>query len=234
MSQTLSKLPEVVPAGDAAVLILFSDEVSIEISARVHQLAWALEKKCLEGVRELIPARSSLMLEYDPLVLSFEEIRSVVEGTSAKGLGTSMLEGRLREIPVVYGGLYGPDLASVSQYHGMSDGDVVRLHSSVTYVVAALAFAPGQPSLIGLPAQLAMPRRESPRQLVPAGTLAITNQATIYTLAGPGGAMLVGRTHCKLFDPWSDPPTYLQPGDRVRFVPIAEDDYLGLGGVRAE
>ncbi len=227
-------MSRIVPAGNAAALVAFADEVSIEVNSQVHALARAIEEARQPGINEVVIAYCTLLVHYDPVILTFQEVRSMVERLLIQGLKPGVSESRLREIPTVYGGKYGPDLPYVAQYHHMAEEEVIRLHSGATYVVYMLGFAPGFPYMGGLPPQLVMPRLESPRQVVPAGTVAIANQATIYALNSPGGWMWLGRTPIRLFDPSADPPTYLMAGDRVRFVPISEEQYLELGGEKAE
>lgn len=132
-------------------------------------------------------------------------------------------ESRFIEIPVVYGGAGGPDLGEVARHAGLSEKQVVELHSSIDYVVWFLGFQPGFPYLGGLPEQLATPRRAEPRLQVPAGSVGIGGAQTgIYPLVSPGGWQLIGHTPLPLFDSKRDEPVLLRPGDTVRFVPQKE------------
>jgi len=132
-----------------------------------------------------------------------------------------MPEPREVEIPVVYGGEFGPDIGFVAAHTGLSEEEVVRLHTSVTYTVYMLGFAPGFVYLGGLPEALATPRLPTPRPSVPAGSVGIAGlQTGIYGLSTPGGWLLIGRTPLTMLDLNRQPPTLLQPGDRVRFVRI--------------
>lgn len=227
-------LPQVVPAGDAALLLIFAEEISLEVNARVRALAKTLGEKAVPGILESVVAYATLLVHYDPLRLSFEQVKAEVLQLAAATATVSDEEARLVEIPTVYGGAYGPDLPFVAQYHKMTEEEVLRIFNEATYVVYMLGFAPGNPYLGGLPPQLAMPRLESPRKRVPAGTVAIANQANIYSLTSPGGWHWLGRTPIKMFDPSREPPTYLQAGDRVKFIPISEEEYLRMGGEKAE
>jgi inhibitor of KinA len=130
---------------------------------------------------------------------------------------------RTVEIPVRYGGDFGPDLAGVARHAGISPERVVELHSSALYLVHFLGFSPGFPYLGGLPPELATPRLEVPRRLAPAGSVAIGgSHAGIYPMDSPGGWRIVGRTPLRLFDDAATPPALLAMGDHVRFVPIPE------------
>ena len=225
-----NSFPRVDPAGDAALLVTLGDEISLELNARVRALAQALEGRAVRGMREVVIAYATLLVFYDPLAATFEEVRDQVLALAGQTASVVVGEARLREIPTVFGGAYGPDLPSVAQRVGLSEDEVIREFTEATYTVYMLGFAPGNPYLGGLPPHLALPRLESPRERVPAGTVAIANQATIYSLTSPGGWRWLGRTYLKLFDPTADPPVLLQDGDRVRFVPISEEEYLRMGG----
>jgi len=229
-----NSLPQVIPAGDAALMAVFAEEIKPEINARVRALATALEDNAPPGIVESVVAFATLLVYYDPMLLSFEDARSIVLDLAARIDDVSEEQTRLVEIPTLFGGAYGPDIPWIAQYKGMSEEDVLKTFTDATYVVYMLGFAPGNPYLGGLPPQLAVPRLDSPRKVVPAGTVAIANQASIYSLNSPGGWRWLGRTPIKMFDPSRNPPCFLQAGDRVKFVPISEDEYFKLGGEKAE
>ena len=124
------------------------------------------------------------------------------------------------EISVRYGGADGPDLADVAARHGLTPADVVELHAGARYRVLFLGFAPGFAYMGGLPAAIATPRRPTPRERVPAGSVGIAGEQTgVYPLAMPGGWNLIGRTDARLFDPDRSQPALFRPGAVVRFVP---------------
>jgi KipI family sensor histidine kinase inhibitor len=139
-------------------------------------------------------------------------------GAGAAGARTA--DGAELTIPVRYGGAEGPDLAEVAARLRLTEDEVVRLHAGTVYRVFCMGFVPGFPYLGTLPAELALPRRSTPRLSVPAGSVAITGRQTgIYPAATPGGWHLVGRTDATIWDPRRDPPALLEPGARVRFQP---------------
>ena len=124
-------------------------------------------------------------------------------------------------IPVRYGGADGPDLLEVAERVGLASERVAELHASVVYRVAILGFMPGFAYLGELPQALRLPRRDTPRTRVPAGSVAIAGlQTAVYPAATPGGWHLLGRTDVRLWDIDRDPPAMLRPGDQVRFEPI--------------
>lgn len=217
------------PAGDSALVVEFSAEISPAITARVHALARALEDQGRPGLGEAVPTYRSLLLRYDPLTLSYAEVCSLAADALACSQIGEESSSRPVEIPTVYGGDFGPDIGFVAAHNGLTPDDVIRLHSAATYTVAMLGFAPGFPYLSGLPTRLATPRLSTPRQAVPAGSVGIAGSQTgIYPSATPGGWQLIGRTPLALFDPRRDPPALLRPGDRVRFVPIPAEEFARL------
>lgn len=212
--------PRILPAGDQALLVEFPSEVSRETNARVLGADTALRR--LPAVVETTPALRSVLVVYDPLRISFDALAEQAEACARAARPAAADEGRVHEVPVVYGGVDGPDLDEVAETCGLSADEVVRLHSEPTYHVFMLGFSPGYPYLGLLPPPLRLPRRASPRVRVPAGSVAIADAFVgIYPQETAGGWHVVGRTPLRLFDPARTPPALLSPGDRVRFVPTS-------------
>ena len=135
------------------------------------------------------------------------------------------------EIPVCYGGEFGPDLPFVAARAGLSEDEAARRHAAGEYRVHLIGFAPGFPYLGGLTAELAAPRRATPRERVPAGSVGIAGRQTgVYPLETPGGWQIIGRTPLRLFRLDADPPALLRTGDGVRFRAIAADEFEALRG----
>ncbi|ASJ00401.1 5-oxoprolinase subunit PxpB [Thermococcus gorgonarius] len=221
--------PELKPAGDSALLISFGETIDEEINERVHAIARAIEKAGFEWLVETVPAYSSLLVIYDPLKVTYAQVEASIKPLlNAEG---SAFEGRLVKIPVVYGGKYGPDIEFVAKHNGLTVDDVIEIHSRPVYRVYFLGFLPGFAYLGGMDERIATPRLEKPRLKVPAGSVGIAGKQTgIYPLESPGGWRLIGRTPLRLFNPAKEPPTLLQPGDRVKFVPIDESGFRELYG----
>ncbi|NJE10727.1 5-oxoprolinase subunit PxpB [Thermococcus sp. MAR1] len=214
------------PLGDSALLISFGEVIDEELNEKIHSLARAIEKANFEWLVEVVPAYSSLAVIYNPVLIDFESVKRAVEGVE---FTSERFEGKLVEVPVVYGGEYGPDLEFVAEYNGLSVDEVIEIHSRPVYRVYFLGFLPGFAYLGGMDDRIATPRLEKPRLKVPAGSVGIAGKQTgIYPLESPGGWRLIGRTPLRLFDPSKEPPTLLQPGDRVRFVPVDEDEFREL------
>jgi inhibitor of KinA len=225
--------PRVLAAGDSAAMAVLGDEMSLEMSRQVLALAQAVQDLRLPGVWDVVPAYCTLLVHYDPCLLSFEEVRSWIGWVTRRPLPTTTSAARLRNLPTAYGGEYGPDLTAVAERLRTTEEEVIRLHSMATFTVCTLGFAPGQPYVVGLPPELRLPRRDSPRQLVPVGSVLIANQTVVYPVANPTGWWWIGRTPLSLFSPSDASPTYLQPGDQMRFIPIQEEEYFRLGGEKA-
>lgn len=220
--------PRFLLAGDAALVVEFGDEIDLEINRRVHALARALAEQSLPGLGEAVPTYRSLLVHYDSLYLSHAEVEAYASEALRRCGEAPPPEPRLIEIPTIYGGEHGPDIAFVAKHNGISVEEVIRLHSEATYTIYMLGFTPGFPYLGGLPETLATPRLDTPRQRVRAGSVGIAGSQTgVYPLATPGGWRLIGWTPVALFDPARTPPALLQPGDQVRFVPVEEEATRG-------
>jgi inhibitor of KinA len=216
--------PRLIPLGDSAVLIQLGEEIDPAVNRRVHALDARLRGFAIQGVIETVPAYASLLIHYDPLVLTYGEVSGWVAGEINKASeGFSKLGARI-EVPVRYGGDGGPDLESVAAYHKISAKKVAELHASRDYLVYMMGFTPGFPYMGKLEAAIATPRLETPRTRVAAGSVGIAGAQTgIYPVESPGGWRLIGRTSLSLFDLAEDPPFLFSPGDRVRFVIEAVD-----------
>jgi KipI family sensor histidine kinase inhibitor len=211
--------PRIVPLGDSSVLVQFGNEIDISVNRRVHALADLVETSSLPGVVETVPAYGTLLVHYDPLILSFTQIKNILQEKISQVEGNASRKPRQAEVPVRYGGEYGIDLESVARHLQMRVEEVIRIHTQRTYTVYMMGFTPGFPYMGKLDDALVMPRLETPRTHVPAGTVAIAGlQTGIYPIASPGGWQLIGWTPLKLFDPASETPFLFAPGDEVKFV----------------
>jgi KipI family sensor histidine kinase inhibitor len=219
-------VPRLLVSGDSAIVVEYGDGIDARVNARVRLLHHALGAAPHAGILETVPTYRSLMVHYDPLALSHQAVEQVILAASDR-LPEEIQEAvRTVEIPVLYGGGAGPDLDEVAALAGLSAQEVIDLHASVHYLVFMLGFMPGFAYLGGLPPRIATPRLSTPRTLVPAGSVGIAGAQTgIYPTESPGGWRLIGRTPVRLFDPRQSPPTLLEAGDRVRFVPVTPPAY---------
>ena len=229
MSATLTR-PRLHQSGDSLVLVEFEPRVSPEVNARVVAVARAIADARVTGVRDVVPGYASVGVHVDPLQFDGSTLEQVV----AHAWDLPAVEAasvRMVEIPVCYGGAHGPDLDAVAAFAGCSGHDVARRHAALTYRVYMLGFLPGFAYLGSVDAQLAMPRRTSPRERVPAGSVGIAGlQTGVYPCDSPGGWQIVGRTPWRMFDVARAEPAVLRAGDLVRFVALPPDHWDRLAG----
>ena len=215
----MSPKPKIVPLGDSSVLIQFGEEIDLGVNQRVHALGALVEISSIPGIVETVPAYAALLVQYDPLAISFTQIKAFLREKIAQADQTISRKPRTVNVPVRYGGEHGIDLESVARHRQLEVEDVVRLHTQKTYTVFMMGFTPGFPYMGKLDDALVMPRLETPRTHVPAGTVAIVGSQTgIYPISSPGGWQLIGWTPLRLFDLHSDTPFLFSPGDEVKFV----------------
>ena len=226
--------PRLFPMGDQALVVEFGDRIDSTLSLHIASLAAQLRESRLPGVTDIVPAYTTLALHYDPAALGggtspYEALAEALSAWLNDPSAGEQATGRTVEIPVCYGGAYGEDLETLAHARGLSVDEAIALHSATTYHVHMLGFVPGFAYLGGLDARLAMPRRDSPRPRVPAGSVGIGGEQTgVYPLETPGGWQIIGRTPLQLFQPQVMPPCLLSAGDTVRFVPIPERQFLSL------
>ena len=211
--------PRIVPLGDSSVLVQFGDEIDLTINQRVHTFANLITPSSVNGIIETVPAYATLLVHYDPLILSFTQIKDHLRAQISQMEEIESRKPRRIDVPVRYGGEMGPDLESVASHCGLRVEDVIRIHSGKIYTVYMMGFTPGYPYMGKLDDALITPRLETPRTRVPAGTVAIAGSQTgIYSIESPGGWQLIGWTPLKLFDPASESPFLFSPGDDVKFI----------------
>lgn len=219
----------VCPVGDTGLLASFEQHISQSVGAAVAALNTRVAAAAIPGVVETVPAFATLLIFYDPLVTEYDAVADAVQKLAqAPGSDTAAGEGRLVEIPVCYGGTFGPDLPFVAEHAGLTEKEVIELHAEWEYRIYMLGFLPGFPYLGGLDERLFTPRLASPRTAIPAGSVGIGGEQTgIYPIASPGGWQLIGRTPRKLFDPESGALPYTA-GDRIKFEPITAAEFAAL------
>jgi inhibitor of KinA len=220
--------------GDAALTVEFGDTIDREFSEAVLGLDGRLRACELAGLIETVPTFRSLLIEYDPLVLSLADVEVAVEA-ALLGERRESRPGRRFELPVCYEPAVAPDLEQVAARAGLDTDGVVRLHTGVDFHVYMIGFLPGFPYMGDLPEPLVQPRRQEPRVRLPAGSVAIaTSMTAVYPLESPGGWHLIGRCPVRLFDPGNEPPALLAPGDTVRFTAIDGRELERLSAAAAE
>lgn len=217
--------------GDQALIVEFGDRVDPVLSAEIAAVAQRLRESRANGVLDVIPTYTTLAVHYDPAAVGagtppYEALVETIDAWLKTQTTATLPAGRLVDIPVCYGGALGEDLEALAQRHDFSAEEVIAIHSGATYHVHMLGFVPGFAFLGGLDARLATPRRDTPRPRVPAGSVAIGGDKTgVYPLDTPGGWHIIGRTPLRLFRSGAMPPSLLNAGDTVRFVPISAQEF---------
>lgn len=217
------------PASDQSLLVYFGSKITAHTHQRVIKLLRLLQAEPIAGVRNLHPAYTSVLIDFDALKLRHAEVEKILRGYLRRADAIKLPKPRQLEIPACYGGEFGPDLEEVARLHRITLAEVVKLHSSITYAVYFLGFVPGFAYLGVLPRALATPRLPSPRRTTPPGSVGIADDQTgVYPFATPGGWRVIGRTPLAMFDPRREEMSFLRVGDRVRFAPISADQFRAL------
>ena len=214
-----------------------SEAVGDKVSALTAALRDFFAAEKIAGIGEVVPAFSSLVVRYDPLVTDYDEVAFRVGRVAAEieisGEGGG--QGNIVEIPVCYGGEFGEDLADVAAHNGITEQEVIDIHSGGLYRLYMIGFLPGFPYLGGLDKRISRPRPKSPPTKIPTGAVGIGGEQTgIYPMESPGGWRLIGRTPVTLFDPDGILPLPYKAGDMIKFVAIDKAEYERIAAAEAE
>lgn len=223
MNETQISYPRILPVGDAALTIEFGNTIDLHLNQKVIALEHTLQSNQIAEVIEWVPSYRSLLVLFDPWLADVSTIEAKLYRL-LQNLPTKLESSpRIIEIPVQYGGESGPDLEFVAEHSGLTPQEVIEAHAKPVYPIYMMGFTPGFPYLGGMDARIAAPRLETPRTLVPAGSVGIAGQQTgIYSIDSPGGWRIIGKTELLLYDPARENPFLLSPGDQIRFVPIKD------------
>ncbi|MZQ84668.1 5-oxoprolinase subunit PxpB [Paenibacillus sp. 5J-6] len=239
--------------GDSAIVLTLGTSIDLSTLDLVRQVTAYLEKYPFAGFIELVSAYTTITIYYDPVAVYehfsdaevhrkhehpagenyllpcdkvLQHIQRCLDGFEMGNEKQSSQNEECIEIPVCYGGEFGPDLAAVAAYHSVTEEEIIARHTALVYPVYMIGFAPGFPYLGGMDKQLNTPRKAVPRPRIPAGSVGIGGAQTgIYPFETPGGWNLIGRTPLALFQPESAPPSLLRVGDRVKFIAITPEQF---------
>ena len=223
-----------VPLGDCAVYVEFSKTLDLEVNSAVQRLATKVHGRALPWIRDVVPALGGLAIHFDP---DDPTVHGDALSASLNLVSECLKEGlpkagdvlRTIEVPVCYEPEFAPDLAEVAAASKMTKEEAVALHAGSDFRVLMIGFAPGHPYIGGLNEKLSVPRRATPRAIVPAGSVAIANdQTVVYPYAISGGWNIIGRTPLTVFDAERQEPSLFAAGDRVRFKPITRAEFQNL------
>lgn len=210
--------PTIAPLGEAALLMTFGSAMSRALARRLRHIADRIGRASIDGVTDVVTSYTTIAVYVEPTVTTVAELESRLIPLLSEPLGDDREVQREIVIPVLYDG---PDLDAVAAATKLSVAEVIERHSAPQYYAYTTGFVPGFAYLGELDSSLILPRRSTPRQRVPAGTVAIAGaQTAVYPLHTPGGWHLLGTTTMTLFDPHRDPPAHIRPGDLVRFEPL--------------
>lgn len=213
----------------ATNLAAHQNQTAMPAHQRVRKVLRLLELEPIAGVRNVHPAYASILIQFDALKWRHAELEATLRHYLGRVETIALPESRVVEIPVCYGGEFGPDLDDVAKIHGLKSSEAIELHAAAQYNVYFLGFVPGFAYLGDVPEALATPRLSTPRKKVPAGSVGIAGRQTgVYPFAAPGGWRLLGRTPLAMFIRERQGMSLLAIGDRVRFVPISRERFDAL------
>jgi KipI family sensor histidine kinase inhibitor len=217
----MNRQGDVLPVGDAAVLVSLGNTIDDSTSARVWSLCAALNNELRASVLDIVPAFASILIRFDPSVVRLATIIASTRGVLENAPPTPPSVGHTVHVNVCFDSEYALDLADIARSAGMREEEVIGEFCRPTYRVAFLGFTAGFPYLIGLPRALQVPRLQTPRVRVAAGSVALAaGQCGIYPRSSPGGWRVLGKTSAEVFNPLRDPAALFAPADRVIFHPV--------------
>ena len=217
---------KILTEGDTSMLIVFGEEISPLINAKIASAVRLMKQQKIEGIVDIIPSFAALLINYNPQVVSYGTLKKRMQAILSMDLDTQEAAKRVFEIPVCYGGEFGPDLENIAQHAGLSCEEVVEIHSSCDYLIYMLGFLPGFCYLGGLDERIHTPRLANPRLSIPAGSVGIGGSQTgIYPMDSPGGWQLMGKTPVRTYDPQREIPILVNAGEYIRFIPISEKEF---------
>lgn len=214
-------------AGDCSFVIEFGNEISPEVNKKIRKMLVDLKNENIDGLIEMVPTYCSMLVNYDPCKISYQELKEKVEILYENVSESSEEEEvTLIEIPTLYNDDFGPDLEYVAEYNKLSKEEVINIHTGTDYLVYMLGFMPGFTYLGGMSEKIATPRLESPRLQIFPGSVGIAGKQTgMYPSMSPGGWRIIGRTPLKLYNPANEMPVYINSGDYIRYVAIDQKEY---------
>lgn len=222
---------KIYPVGDKALSVDFGNVIDEKVNDEVMRLKNRLQKEKISGIQEMLPSYRALMVCYEPAEITFDDLSAKIKGLSQTTVGETAkpAEKIIRVIPCCYGGEYGEDLKGMEELTGLSEKEIISIHSGTDYKIYMLGFLPGFVYLGGMDERIAAPRLESPRVAIPAGSVGIGGKQTgVYPIASPGGWRLIGTTPVKFYDPSAEKPILCSAGEYIRFQPVTPEEYRSI------
>ncbi len=210
---------------ESGLLLEFGNRIDPVINGRVRLMAAAIQEKEIPGILSLMPTYRSLLIQYDPIVISLARLKALVEEIEQKLSNRHPPPGRHFELPTCYGEPHAPDLDRVAAHCGLSQDEVVRIFSETPLLIYMIGFIAALPNLGGLPECLHTPRLPTPRIKLPVGMVGIGGQQVAFTpVELPSGFNYIGRCFHKIYDPNRFPPSPFKVGDHVRFMAVSFEE----------
>ena len=220
---------KILPAGETCIFVDFGEKIDMKINSLVQGLKRSLTKEPFKGMRELVPTYRSLSIYFDPLSVDLEALNERLTNeleTITDELDDENENAMQINVPVFFGGEFGPDLADVAEHTKLSQEEVIKRYCASPLYCFMNGFTPGFPYLGGMDKTLETPRLKNPRELIPANSVAIGGaQAGAYSIASPGGWRIIGRVPYELYDPNREPAVAIQAGMWVHFYPVDMSRY---------
>ncbi|HSQ87954.1 5-oxoprolinase subunit PxpB [Romboutsia sp.] len=216
--------------GDKSIIVEFGNEINEGINKKVISLMKVIEKSSLKNVvTEMVPTYRSLMINYNPLNIEYDNLINKVKELEQKLEYIKLEEPKIHEIPVCYNKQFGIDIETVANHNNLTVDEVIQIHTSKEYLIYMLGFTPGFPYLGGMDERIATPRLQIPRTKIHAGSVGIAGSQTgVYPIDSPGGWQIIGRTPIKLYDENREQQILLRAGDFIKFVPITLDEFIKI------
>lgn len=213
-------------SGDCAVTVQMGNEISLKINQRVRGLLHDLEENPIEGITEMVPTYASLMIHYRPEIIRAEELSERLKERIDSTKEVQFQKSMVKEIPVCYGGELGPDLQLCAQLQGVTEKEIIRMHSEHEYYTFMLGFAPGHPYMARFKEPFCFKRRETPRVSIPAQSVVVQqNLSDLIPFPQPCGWNIIGATPLVICDFKKEDPFLVHAGDWIRYVPVSQNEY---------
>ncbi|MDA0109441.1 5-oxoprolinase subunit PxpB [Vibrio sp. La 4.2.2] len=220
----------IIAVSESALMVYFGDEIELSLPNAIGQFCDRIEQQFGEGILNLTPSYTSLLVEYHPLRVDEQQLRQFI--TDIKVIETSLsTPSSITVLPAYYAPEVGPELDSMSRDLSLAIERIIEIHSQTLYTVCAIGFAPGFAFLAQVSEAIQVPRLVTPRHFVPKGSIGIANnQTAVYPQDTPGGWQIIGNCPIELYNPQKPQDSKLKVGNNVRFEAIDKQEFISLGG----
>lgn len=219
-------------SGVDSIIIYLGDTITQNTSDKILSIYQNIKEKNIEGIIEIVPSYTSIYIQFDILKYKHKTLFNIVKNIFKYIKIQEQKIAKAIEIPVFYGKEVGFDLERVAKENSIEIDELIANHSSKIYRVYTIGFAPGFAYMGEVDKKIQTPRLETPRELIPKGSVALADvQTAVYPKNSPGGWNIIGRTYIDMFDKTLEGFSYLNIGDSVKFVPISKDEFIKNGGI---